>query len=52
MVREQFALSAELYWKIKAILVGIQMKQSQNKNITWHTSLEAVLEEMAELEKN
>ena len=45
------SIDAELYWQVKAILRGVQMEQQNNPNITWRTTLDAVLERLNELEK-
>ena len=44
-------IDKELYWQIKAILCGVQIEQRNNPNITWGTTLDAVLKRMDELEK-
>ena len=45
---EGYLLNKDLYWKIKAMLVGVRNRQS--KGITWGTTLDATLEELNKLE--
>ena len=47
---EEVRISKDLYWQIKSMLRGMQMRQKANPHITWGTSLDAVLEKLNKLE--
>ena len=43
---QDMIISDKLFWKIRSVLRGFQLKQQEDKSITWDTTLDAVLKEM------